>query len=169
MVFPQPQFMCMISIKTFHCYLSNRWHRTKINKQFSSWEDLIYQVPLGSVLGAPLLNIYVKDVSYLAESTIFCNCADYKIFYACNKDLDYLINRLMKVKKNKISIFYPFCDLSTKMFGAQIGEPKIWESKKQKLMGVEIDRTLSFDECVASLYRKTGKKLPAYIAKCHVF
>ena len=48
----------------------------------------------------------------------------------------------MKVK-NKINAFYPFRDLSTKMFGAQIGEPKIWENKKQKLMGVEIDRTFS--------------------------
>ena len=48
----------------------------------------------------------------------------------------------MKVK-NKINAFYPFRDLSTKMFGAQIGEPKVWENKKQKLMGVEIDRTFS--------------------------
>lgn len=48
----------------------------------------------------------------------------------------------MKVK-NKINAFYPFRDLSTKMFGAQIGELKIWENKKQKLMGVEIDRTFS--------------------------
>ena len=45
------------------------------------------------------------------------------------------------------------------MFRAQIGEPKIWESKKQKLLDVEIDRTLSFDEYVASLCRKGGKKL----------
>ena len=36
---------------------------------------------------------------------------------------------------------------------------KIWESKKQKLLGVETDRTLSFDEHIASLYRKVGKKL----------
>ena len=117
-------------------------------------------MPLGAVLGPPLLNIYLNDLSYLAESTIVCNCADYKIFYACNKDLNYLINRFMKVK-NKINAFYPFCDLSTKMFGAQIGEPKIWENKKQKLMGVEIDRTFSFDECVTSSYMKTGKKLSA--------
>ena len=45
------------------------------------------------------------------------------------------------------------------MFGAEIGEAKIWESKKQKLLDVEIDRTLSFDEYVASLCRKGGKKL----------
>ena len=43
------------------------------------------------------------------------------------------------------------------MFRAQIGEPKIWESKKQKLLGVEIDRTLSFDKHVVSFCRKDGK------------
>ena len=42
---------------------------------------------------------------------------------------------------------------------ANIGKTKIWESKKQKLLGVEIDRTLSFDEHIASLCRKAGKKL----------
>ena len=42
---------------------------------------------------------------------------------------------------------------------AEIGEAKIWESKKWKLSDAEIDRTLSFDEYVASIRRKGGKKL----------
>ena len=42
---------------------------------------------------------------------------------------------------------------------ANIGKTKIWESKKQKILGVEIDRTLSFDEYIASLRKKAGKKL----------
>ena len=41
---------------------------------------------------------------------------------------------------------------------AKIGKTKIWGSKKQKLLGVEIDRTLSFDEHIASLCRKAEKK-----------
>ena len=42
---------------------------------------------------------------------------------------------------------------------AKIGKAKIWESKKQKLLGAEIGRTLSLDEHVASLCRKAGTKL----------
>ena len=42
---------------------------------------------------------------------------------------------------------------------AKIGKTKIWETKKQKLLGVETDRTLSFDEYIASLCRNAGKKL----------
>ena len=40
------------SLKLLHSYLSNSWHRTKINKQFSSWQELIQGVPQGSVLGS---------------------------------------------------------------------------------------------------------------------
>ena len=40
---------------------------------------------------------------------------------------------------------------------AQIG--KIWESKTQKLLDAEIERTLNFDEHVKSLCKKAGRKL----------
>ena len=48
---------------------------------------------------------------------------------------------------------------SVKNIWAKIGNTKIWESKKQKLLGAQIDRTLSFDEYIASLCKKAGKKL----------
>ena len=44
---------------------------------------------------------------------------------------------------------------------AKLGKTNIWESKKQKLLGLEIDRSLSFDKHITSLYRKAGKKLSA--------
>ena len=34
---------------------------------------------------------------------------------------------------------------------AKIGDARIWESSKQNLSGVHIDRTLSFDEHVSNL------------------
>ena len=42
------------SLKLLLNYLSNRWHRTKINKQFSLWQELIQTVAQRSVLG-PLI------------------------------------------------------------------------------------------------------------------
>ena len=50
-------------------------------------------------------------------------------------------------------------DLSAKMFGQITGKTKIWESEKQKLLGVDFDKTISFYENTASLCRKAGKKL----------
>ena len=42
---------------------------------------------------------------------------------------------------------------------ANIGNEKIWESNKQKLLGLDIDRNLNFNEHVSSLCRKVGNKL----------
>ena len=42
---------------------------------------------------------------------------------------------------------------------ASIGSKKIWESSKQKLLGLDIDRNLNFNEHVSSLRRKVGNKL----------
>ena len=42
---------------------------------------------------------------------------------------------------------------------ANIGNEKIWESSKQKLLGLAIDRNLNFNEHVSSLRRKVGSKL----------
>ena len=64
------------SLKLLHNYLSNRWHRTKINKKFSSWQELIQGKPQGYVLGPDLFNIYLNDLFYLVESTNVCNVAD---------------------------------------------------------------------------------------------
>ena len=42
---------------------------------------------------------------------------------------------------------------------ANIGNKKIWESSKQKLLGLDIERNLNFNEHVSSLCRKAGNKL----------
>ena len=164
------------SLKLFHSYLSNRWHRTKINKQFSSWQKLIQGVPQGSVLGPLLFNIYLNDLFYLAESTNVYNFADDATFFACDKDLNSLINRLEHdsylavewFENNSMKLNQDKCHLLVSGFKyeniwANIGKTKIWESKKQKLLGVEIDRTLSLDGYIASLCNKAGKKLSVLV------
>ena len=42
---------------------------------------------------------------------------------------------------------------------AQIGDEIIWESNKQKLLGLKIDRNSNFNEYVPSLCKKAGKRL----------
>ena len=48
----------------------------------------------GSVLGLLLFNIYLNDLFYIAESTDVCNFAGDTTFYACERDVHFLINRL---------------------------------------------------------------------------
>ena len=80
------------ALKLIYSYLTNRWHRTKINSAFSSWEELTQGVVQGSVLGTLLFNIYLNNLFYHSECKEVFNFADDTTFYTCNNDLSSLIN-----------------------------------------------------------------------------
>ena len=141
------------SLKLFLSYLNNRWHRTKINQNFSSWEELL------QVVAQRLLD----DLLYLTESTEVGTFADSITFFACDKDLNFLIKRLEHdsllviewFQNNNMKLNLDKCHLL--VFGykhenvlAQIGDEIIWESNKQKLLGLQIDRNLNFNEYMSS-------------------
>ena len=116
----------------------------------------------------------------MVESTEVCNFADGSTFFACEKDLNSLINRLehdsllaiewfennyMKLNQEKCNLVVS--ENKSENIWADIGHAKIWESPKQKLLVVVIDRDLIFDGYVSSLRRKAGKKLSALARLSH--
>ena len=48
----------------------------------------------GSVVGPLLFDIYLNNLFYIAESSNVCNFSDDATLYACDKDINSLINRL---------------------------------------------------------------------------
>ena len=125
--------------------------------------------PSGPVLGSILFNIYLNDLFYLTEMTQVCNFADGTTFYVCDKYLNTLINRLEhdttlaidRFEKNFKKLNQDKCYLLVsghkhETVWAKIGETKILESNKQKLLGFVIDRNLNFDEYVFDLCKKGG-------------
>ena len=149
----------MKTLKLLHSYLTKRWQRTKVNSSFSTWSELLQGVPQGFVLGPiRLFNIYLNDIFYLAEMTQVFNFADGTTFYVCDKDLNTSINRLEHdtalavewFENNFIKLNQDKCHLLVferkhETVWAKMGETKIWESNKQKLLRVVINRNLNFD------------------------
>ena len=167
----------MTLLKLLHSYLSKRWHRTKVNTSFSSWEELIKGVTQGSVLRPILFNQYLNDLFFLPDFTEVCNFADDTTFHACDSDLSNLIKRLehdsflaiewfetnnMKLNKDKYHLLvsgHKYENVWVKM-----EEEKIWESSNKSYFFLN----LNFDDHVISLCKKAGRKL-ALLARLSKF
>ena len=82
-------------------------------------------------------------------------------FFACDKDLNFLIKGLghhdlleikwfhnsnMKLNLNKCHLLVSGYQYEN--VWAQIGDETTWESNKQKLLGLQIDRNLSLNMCI---------------------
>ena len=48
----------LIALNLIHNYLTKRKQRTKINQLYSSWEDILFGVPQGSILGPFFLTYF---------------------------------------------------------------------------------------------------------------
>ena len=162
------------SVRLIKSYLSNRWQRVKINTTFSSWFELIMGVPQGSVLGPLLFNIYLNDLFWIIEETDVCNFADDTTLYTCDMDLETVLRKLehdsllaiewfeanyMKLNKDKCHLLV--AGHKHEWVWAKIGEEIIWESNEVKLLGINIDRNLSFETHITNICKKANAKLTA--------
>ena len=157
-----------------HSYLTQRWHRTKINTSFSTWKKLLTGVPQGSTLRPLLFNVYINDPFFILEDTETYNYADDTCLYECGKDLKDLLSRsthdsslaidwfkynCMKLNSDKCHLL--FAGHKYEHLWIDIGDNKIWESTEETLLGINMDRNFYFDNHVNRICRRVSKKLTA--------
>ena len=89
------------SLKLINSYLTESKQWVKINDQFSSWMDFLFDVLHGSILGPLLFNIFLCNM--------FLFCKDVDVSYA-DDDIPYCIGKTQKelisqLEKSSISNF----------------------------------------------------------------
>ena len=82
------------SLKLVHSYLSNRKQRVKINERYSSWIEILFGVPEGSILGPLLFNIFICDMFYFLEDFDIANYANDSTPYCAGKSAEFVVNNL---------------------------------------------------------------------------
>ena len=106
---------------------------------------------------------------FLSEFTDLCDFTDDTTFYAYDMELNSLIKRLEHdsfliiewFENNNMKLNQDKCHLLVSGYKnenvrANIGNEKIWEGNKQKLLGFDIDRSLNFNEHISFLCRKAA-------------
>ena len=162
------------ALKLIKNYLTKRKQRVKINGSYSTYRDITIGVPQGSVLGPLLFNIFINDIFLFVQNTSVCNYADDTTIYACNSNLDTIINRLETdssilakwfsenyMKLNEEKCHFMIFGNRSKGSVVAIGKSTIKESEYEKLLGVTFDKKLSFTKHVQDLCKKAHQKLHA--------
>ena len=85
------------ALRLIHDYLSNRKQRTKIDDNYSSWSEILFGVPQGSVLGPPLFNIFLADLFFVLTDIDIASYADDGTPFMVENNIDNVIASLEQV------------------------------------------------------------------------
>ena len=153
-------------------YLTNRTQRTKIGQVYSSWDEITSGVPQGSIRGPLIFNIDLCDMFFTLNNYEIASCADDNTAYVTCDTMQSMIASLEKIAKE---IFKWFKDnemqgnadkchvlISTcQKLHVNIATSQIENSKYEKLLGVNIDSKLSFEEHLNIICFKARAKINA--------
>ena len=80
-----------------HDYLSNRKQRTKIDDNYSSWSEILFDVPQESILVPLLFNIFLVDLFFVVKDIDIANYADDSTTFIVENNIDNVIESLEQV------------------------------------------------------------------------
>ena len=63
-------------LKLVYDYLSDRKQKTRVNNSYSTWFEILFGVPPGSILGPLFFNIFLVDIFFILSETDIANYAD---------------------------------------------------------------------------------------------
>ena len=160
------------ALKLIHNYLSSRKQRVRVNDTYSLWQDILFAVPQGSILGPFLFKIFLTDLCFTLNNIEIANYADDTTPYAVSGNMDDLILSLEKSSKDLLQWFDDNlmksdpdkCHLllsSCEKIKMEIGDFEIENSTCEKILGVHFDDRLTFDCHISGLCKIASKNVNA--------
>ena len=84
------------ALKFIYSYYKGRKQRTKINSSYSSFAEILFGIPQGSILGPLLFNAYICDLSYNIDDVDFASFADDNTPYSCLSDMISVLGQIKR-------------------------------------------------------------------------
>ena len=139
---------------------------------YSSWEEIIFGVPQGFILGPLLFNIFLCDFFFIMKETDFSSYADDNTSYRAADTTEEVIKLLERdstmlfkwFSDNQMKANISKCHLLVNKKGEvviNLGETEIKNSEYEKLLGIKVDTKLNFNEHLNDNIGKANRKINA--------
>ena len=157
--------------KLFKSYLSSRSQYVKLDNTVSSFIDIVFGVPQGSILGPLLFLIYINDlpeashffIRLFADDTFLC--AQDSELWRLENNVNTELSKVYKwLVSNKLTLNYDKCKFmivskkkKTSNLSIKINHKDLKQCDTYKYLGVYVDKKLSWKPHIDYICKKISK------------